>query len=115
MSEYQSSRDWGQSLVNPTVDYVRAMATPRDIDKLEQQAYAEGRKDEAEQHAWRPLETCPEDEHVLLALRLGHYSIGWWTDDGDGRRWFFADKPHPDLTSVAWMPLPQHPEAGSGN
>lgn len=74
-------------------------------------AYAEGRKDEAEERAWRPLDAAPEDEHVLVALKLGHYSIAWWTDEGDGRKWFFMDKPHPDLTPVAWMPLPKHPEA----
>lgn len=72
-------------------------------------AYAEGREDEAEEHAWRPLETAPEDTHILVALRLGHYSIGWWVNEGDGVKWLHNGNPHSSLTPLAWMPLPKHP------
>jgi hypothetical protein len=67
---------------------------------------------------WRPIETAPEDENVLVATTGGWVDTAFWTDDGDGPKWWwllsasvYARHPiHPDLVPTHWMPLPKHPE-----
>lgn len=92
----------------------------RTLNDVQNEAYAEGRKDEAEEHAWRPIETAPEDENILVATVGGHVDTAFWTDDdGEGRKWWwlesankYAPHPiHPDLVPTHWMPLPKHPAA----
>jgi hypothetical protein len=76
-------------------------------------------KGEAEEHAWRPIETAPEDENILVATTGGWVDTAFWTDEGEGRQWWwlvsankFAQYPiHPDLVPTHWMPLPKHPDA----
>lgn len=68
---------------------------------------------------WLPIETAPEDENILVATTGGHVDTAFWTDDGDGLKWWwlesankYAPHPiHPDLVPTHWMPLPKHPEA----
>ena len=92
-------------------------ATAGGIEAMLNDAYAEGRKDEAEEHAWRPIETAPEDENVLVATTGGWVDTAFWTDDGDGPKWWwlvsannYAKHPlHPNLVPTHWMPLPKHP------
>jgi hypothetical protein len=83
-------------------------------------AYAEGRKDEAERALanWQPIETAPEDEHILIATTGGHVGTAYWTDEGDGKVWGWGHPEkdggqyvHQNLTPLVWMPLPKHPEA----
>lgn len=93
------------------------VATTKAINDAQHNAYAEGRKDEAEERAWRPIETAPEDENVLVATEGGHVDAAFWTDDGDGPKWWwlvsaneYAKHPlHPNLVPTHWMPLPKHP------
>jgi hypothetical protein len=82
-------------------------------------AYAEGRKDEAECALanWQPIETAPEDEHILIATTGGHVGTAYWTDEGDGKVWGWGHPEkdggaylHQNLTPLVWMPLPKHPE-----
>jgi hypothetical protein len=88
------------------------------IEGIQQNAYAEGRRDEAEEHAWRPIETAPEDTNILVATTGGWVDCAFWTDeDGAGRKWWwlvsaneYAKHPlHPNLVPLYWMPLPKHP------
>jgi hypothetical protein len=65
---------------------------------------------------WMPIETAPEDEHILLATSGGHVGTAYWTDEGDGKVWAWGHPErdggqyiHPNLTPQAWMPLPKHP------
>lgn len=68
---------------------------------------------------WQPIETAPEDENVLVATTGGWVDTAFWTDDGDGPKWWwlisaneYAKHPlHPNLIPTHWMPLPKHPEA----
>lgn len=69
-------------------------------------AYAEGRKDEAEEHAWQPIETAPADVNVLLGWQ-SDYPAGWQSEvkfahDTRGRWW------HGQATH--WMPIPPAPQ-----
>jgi hypothetical protein len=66
---------------------------------------------------WLPIETAPEDEHILIATTLGHVGTAYWTDEGDGKVWGWGHPEkdggaylHQNLTPLAWMPLPKHPE-----
>lgn len=66
---------------------------------------------------WQPIETCPEDTNVLVATTGGWVDTAFWTDDGDGPKWWWlvsanehAKHPlHPNLIPTHWMPLPKHP------
>jgi hypothetical protein len=118
------------ALIESVIDYGRACADElpeaqrnwladvrEKVEGIQQNAYAEGRKDEAEEHAWRPIESAPEDENVLVATEGGHVDCAFWTDDGDGPKWWwlvsaneYAKHPlHPNLIPTHWMPLPKHP------
>jgi hypothetical protein len=88
------------------------------LKAMQQDAYAEGRKDEAEQNAWQPLETAPEDEYILIAATGGQIGMGFWTDEGDGKVWGWSipamnggEYLRPSLVPTHWMPLPKHPTA----
>lgn len=74
----------------------------------DQKATAEKRNGDVS--PWQPIETAPEDEHVLIALTKGHYAIGWWVNDGGGVKWYYAGSVHHSIEPVAWMPPPKHPE-----
>jgi hypothetical protein len=67
---------------------------------------------------WLPIESAPEDDHILVATQGGHVDTAFWTDeDGEGRKWWwlisaneYAKHPlHQNLTPLYWMPLPKHP------
>lgn len=99
---------------------VRAKQTFSDgFEQALHDAYAEGRKDEADERAWQPIDTAPEDENILVATQGGYVDTAFWTDDGDGRKWWwlesankYAPHPiHPNLVPTHWMPLPKHPGA----
>lgn len=68
---------------------------------------------------WLPIESAPEDENVLVATQGGFVDTAFWTDEGDGPKWWWlvsanehAKHPlHPNLTPTHWMPLPKHPKA----
>ena len=108
INDEQTSRD---DLWIATTAAIKAV-----IDKAQTDAYAEGRKDEAEQCAWQSIETAPEDEHILIATTGGHVGTAYWTDEGDGKVWAWGHAErdggqclHANLTPLAWMPLPAHP------
>lgn len=67
---------------------------------------------------WLPIETAPEDEHILIATTGGWVGTAFWTDEGDGKVWAWGHPEkdhgqyvHPKLEPLRWMPLPKHPEA----
>lgn len=71
---------------------------------------------------WQPIETAPEDEHILIATTGGYIGTAYWTNEGDGVEWAWGHPErdygqcvNPKLKAVAWMPLPKHPEASNGN
>ena len=74
---------------------------------------------------WQPIESAPEDEHILIATKGEWVSVGFYIYDEDEakRVWYWSDcipksdcywsgcdPIHPNLTLLAWMPLPVHPE-----
>ncbi len=66
---------------------------------------------------WLPIDTAPEDEHILIATSGGHVGTAYWTDEGDGKVWAWGHPEkdhgqyvHPNLKPLGWMPLPKHPE-----
>lgn len=67
---------------------------------------------------WQPIDTAPEDEHILIATSGGHVGTAYWTDEGDGKVWAWGHPEkdhgqyvHPKLEPLGWMPLPKHPDA----
>lgn len=83
-------------------------------------AYAEGRKDGAEERAWRPIETAPIDERILIAATPdwvceGLVEVDTEADDNGPEvrsyHWANGDRIHRNNRPIAWMPLPKHPEA----
>lgn len=63
--------------------------------------------------AWRPIETVPDDEAVLLATEggwVGQASKSFQYPREDELHWCWAgaNEPlHPTLKPLAWMPLPK--------
>lgn len=87
------------------------------LEGLQWEAYDDGRKDLAEESAWRSVESAPEDEHILIATSGGHVGTAFWTDEGDGKVWAWGHPQkdhgqyvHQNLTPIGWMPLPKPPE-----
>ena len=138
------------ALIADTMDYGRATADelPKSqqmwldaikekMALLENHAYAEGRKDEAEEHAWRPIETAPKDGGYIILGRaetedcpgvsalgswadvchdapdeMGH-DAGWadfdWIDFFPGRSFGAEACRHAGSQPTHWMPLPTPP------
>ena len=57
------------------------------------------------ENPWQPIETCPENEHVLLLE--GYAVIGKLTVWDDGEK---AWSPYSINKPTHWMPLPKPPE-----
>ena len=68
--------------------------------------------------AWRPIETAPKDQHILVHWReppfMGQYEIGWFS--GDDGSWFFGFDSQIEVMEdpTHWMPLPEPPETERG-
>lgn len=70
--------------------------------------------------AWRPIESVPIDEWVLIAATpdwVGEAIVYVDTDSDDSGRevrtyhWASGKEFHPAIKPTQWMPLPKHPEA----
>jgi hypothetical protein len=107
-----------QTVVNERMDYSDRQVWAEKSARIRQ--IARGGLDSIPDSStvWRPIETAPEDENVLVATTGGWVDTAFWTDDGDGPKWWwllsasaYARHPlHPDLVPTHWMPLPKHPE-----
>lgn len=61
---------------------------------------------------WLPVETAPEDEHVILATAGGHVGEALMLRDEDtgAQKWTWALGPvHPNHAPLGWRPLPPPP------
>ena len=60
---------------------------------------------------WRPIETAPKDDSVVLLYGNGWTTMGWW--DADCEAW--EDDRVPEYSAACvwtpthWMPLPPSP------
>lgn len=84
------------------------------VEPALQHAYAEGRKDESEEHGWRLIESAPKDAQVLVTWgptwATGHPHIEV-CECSDGI-WFYSfDGDSPTQAPTHWMPLPSNPAA----
>ena len=50
---------------------------------------------------WKPIETAPDDELVLL---------GWWVNVPDVGKWWEVEVEYPRKGPTHWMPLPTPPK-----
>lgn len=81
-------------------------------EKLQSAAYAEGRKDEADENAWRPISTAPKDEVVMLSAefdRPGDWRMkcGYFTEETGWHVWGASWRP------TMWRPMPSKPKGQS--
>jgi hypothetical protein len=62
---------------------------------------------------WRPIETAPEDEIILIFATPDWVDTAWYINDEDeGTIWYWNryDRIHSNLVPTAWMPLPEPPK-----
>lgn len=59
---------------------------------------------------WRPIDSAPEDEHVILATSGGHVGEALMLHDEDTgqQKWTWALGPvHPAHIPLGWKPMPK--------
>lgn len=103
---------------SPLAAFTAREAVRTALEELQRNAYADGRKDEAEGYAWQSIETAPIDERIMIAATPDWVCEGIvFTDtdsDDNGREvrtyhWADGCTLHPNHKATHWMPLPKHP------
>ena len=69
------------------------------------------------QSGWLPVDTAPEDQHVILMTTGGHVGEALMLRDEDTgqQKWTWALGPvHPNHTPLGWQPMPLPPPPAEG-
>lgn len=65
----------------------------------------------ARANGWLPLDSCPEDEVVLLSVTGGWVGTGFWLHNeiADRIEWYWQDAAplHQNHKPLGWQPLPE--------
>jgi hypothetical protein len=97
------------------IERLRSLQAPAEseLEAAHRQGYVRGLVDEADRHAWRPIESAPKDGTAVLLFGDGDTFVGQWSTYSTWNLVHaggYAEDADAPSSPTLWLPLPEPPK-----